>query len=235
LVQTTEGFFLDKIESHDTILNFAARGVKSEERTLIDSTFRQINVDLPRYLSQKCLETGAYLIHFTTALELVKDREDYYTKTKFESTEQVLSLASLGLRVACISLPSIVGFMNRPSYLEKQILNVISKKVLINSDVPIDRGMLHKQDFSAILYLTLINQWKSEEVITIKPITQITTEVFATTINAFLSKQNWNPEISDWPEIKEVDFVDSNLSLEPLDSSTLMKLLLNEAQRYGAT
>jgi hypothetical protein len=88
--------------------------------------------------------------------------------------------------------------------------------------------MLHKIQFSALVYEAVVNRWASQNVISIEQKTYLTASVFVSAMEAYLNAENQNLKVYDRSEIKKITFEDSIINLTPMDPYTLMSLLLDE-------
>ena len=234
MIDTEKAFEIYGLNPEDCVINFAARGVRSDKRGGFTSEFKRINVELPEELSKKCLEAGAHLIHFSSELELFQTSNDVYVSSKASATSKILQSATVGLDVACLSLPSIVGFMGDPGYVEKVVLDRIANDNHSGNLAQFNRGMLHKFDFSSLLYDLVTNRWISTEIIKIDPITYLTSELFEFEIAANLRNPNKQGSQFDWSTENFSTFRNSTIKFNPMTASQLTSMLVAEALEFRA-
>jgi nucleoside-diphosphate-sugar epimerase len=232
-MQTQEAFDMPRLSPEDCVINFAGRAVKSDERNLSTPSLRKVNVELPKNLADECHKASSHFIHFTTELESLNPNQDEYTRTKAEATRYILGLAKLGLQVACISLPSIVGFVERPGYVEKQVRDALAKGSMGDSQIHFARGMLHKEDFNAITYAAFDNRWVSEKLITIDNVTHISSSIFATSLQRGNGSDSKSVIFIDQSMGKNISLENSHIKMMAMTPTDLMLRLIYQTLNFG--
>lgn len=230
-VPTLEAFNLTKLSESDVIINFAARGVRSEERVESDEELQLINVDLAEKLGLACLNSGSFLIQLSTQLTKTDSAKNSYVETKREAAVRLLKMSELGLNLACLSLPSIVGFKDRKGHVEKVIASSLRNHSNYPNQEEITRGVIHKYDFNLILAGIIAGKWKSQRIIDIKPLNIISLSMIQQEVGFFLKNGHFEDNLIDWSKQPELSFAEDTINLVGMDSLALVRNLIIEEVR----
>ena len=228
LVPTLEAFELDKLSKNDVIINFAGRGVLSEDRDISLEEMQLVNVDLAGKLGLECLESGSFLIQLSSELTSVDYLKDNYVETKREAAIRLLNMSELGLNLACLSLPSIVGFSDRKGHVEKIIAKSLRKKSNNTKQEEISRGVIHKYDFNWILTEVINGEWKSKRDINLRPLNIISSRMIQEEVESLRMNGYFEDTFIDRSKKPELKYLDPTINIIGMDSLKLVRRLIIE-------
>lgn len=228
LVPTVDAFNLTKLSENDVLINFAARGVVSEDRDVSLEEMQLVNVELAERLGLACLNSGSFLIQLSSQLTNTDSSKNTYVETKREAAVKLLNMSELGLSLACLSLPSIVGFRDRKGYVEKVIARSLRNDSSYSKQEEITRGVIHKFDFDWILTEVITGKWKSKGDIRITPLNIISVNMIQQEVEHFLKNGHFEDTFIDRSRKPELRFVDSTINIIGMDSISLIRKLIIE-------
>lgn len=228
LVPTLEAFELNKLSKNDVIINFAARGVLSEDRDISLEEMQLVNVDLAGKLGLECLESGSFLIQLSSDLTSIDSLKDNYVETKREAANRLLNMSELGLNLACLSLPSIVGFSDRKGHVEKIIAKSLRKKTNDTKQEEISRGVIHKYDFNWILTEIINGEWKSKRDINLRPLNIISSRMIQQEVESLRMNGSFDDIFIDRSKRPKLKYLDPTINIIGIDSLTLVRRLIIE-------
>jgi hypothetical protein len=227
-VPTLDAFNLTKLSENDVLINFAARGVVSEDRDVSLEEMQLVNVELAEKLGLACLNSGSFLIQLSSQLTITDPSKNSYVETKREAAGKLLNMSELGLSLACLSLPSIVGFRDRKGHVEKVIARSLRNASSYSKQEEITRGVIHKFDFDWILTEVIKGKWESKGDINIVPLNIISINMIQTEVEYFLKNRHFEDTFIDRSSKPELRFVDSTINMIGMDSISLVRKLIIE-------
>jgi hypothetical protein len=235
LVQTLDAFKLRKLSQGDVVVNFAARGVVIEDRKISMAEMYRINVELVGKLGLFCNESGAMLIQMSSELTNSNFSSDGYIQTKREAANSLLSMSENGLKLACLSLPSIVGFTERKGHVEKIIAKVLLNNETFPPEDSIDRGMLHKHDFNRIILEVIKQKWSSKREISIEPLNFIDSGMIQRAMINFANDRMLHQDLRHLSIKPQILFENSIIKIEGMSNQNLIRLLMLEESGVKVT
>ncbi len=227
-VPTLDAFNLTKLSENDVLINFAARGVVSEDRDISLEEMQLVNVELAEKLGLACLNSGSFLIQLSSQLTNTDPSKNSYVETKREAAVKLLNMSELGLSLACLSLPSIVGFRDRKGHVEKVIARRLQNASSYSKQEEITRGVIHKFDFDWILTEVIRGKWKSKRDINIAPLNIISINMIQKEVEYFIKNRHFEDTFIDRSSKPELRFVDSTINMSGMDSISLVRKLIIE-------
>lgn len=228
LVPTLEAFELDKLSKNDVIINFAARGVLSEDRNTSLEEMQLVNVDLAEKLGLACLKSESFLVQLSSELTSIDSLKDNYVETKREAAIRLLNMSKLGLNLACLSLPSIVGFNDRKGHVEKIIAKNLRKESNDTEQEEISRGVIHKYDFNWILTEVINGEWKSKRDINLRPLNVISSRMIQQELESLRKNGYFDDTFIDRSKKPELKYLDPTINIIGMDSLNLVRRLIIE-------
>jgi hypothetical protein len=227
-VPTLDAFNLSNLSKNDVVINFAARGVLSEERVVSLEEMQLVNVELAEKLGLACLKSGSFLVQLSSELTNVDSFKDNYVETKRAAAVKLLNMSEFGLNLACLSLPSIVGFRDRKGHVEKVIAKSVCKDSNDSSQEEITRGVIHKCDFDWILTEVIRRQWKSKSDINLRPLSIVSSSMIQQEVESFWRNGHFDDTFTDRSKKPELKFFDSTINIVGIDSLSLVRKLIIE-------
>lgn len=227
-VPTLDAFNLTKLSKCDVLINFAARGVVSEERDVSLEEMQLVNVELAEKLGLACINSGSFLIQLSSQLINTDSSKNNYIETKREAAVKLLKMSKLGLNLACLSLPSIVGFRDRKGHVEKVIARCLRNDSSFSKQEEITRGVIHKNDFDWILTDVVTRKWKSKSDISLTPLNIVSSSMIQQEVKSYLMNECFVDTFTDQSSRPELRFVDPTINMIGMDSLRLVRKLIIE-------